>query len=328
MNHRRSSNSFKLTLAKALTLLILIGLLVSCKKDNTNANNGPLAGGYSILVNNGNILVSGFKSEGNLLSTKYWINGESAEQSKFTELVGNHMAYRQGVDEKYRTGYSYKDRSGEIQNYRFDQSPVIEKGFMFYYKNNTMQRLANDSIGLLSAVTFNDDNPTFAGSLGEMTTSIAGNLSYYPKTAFIWDGHSSMLKLKLPVESSLFWGVSTIYSNSPNEFYVGGLCGVPMYWKNSDPVVLDKRFGEVWQITKSGSDIYAVGLINKYNSNSAGHTACYWKNGVIQELGDDAQAYGIFVEGNNIYVTGAVGKFPSNYRPCYWKNGQRVDLPM
>ena len=101
-----------------------------------------------------------------------------------------------------------------------------------------------------------------------------------------------------------------------------------MYWKNTDPVVLDKRFGEVWQITKSGSDIYAVGLINKYNSNSTGHTACFWKNGTLYELEDNAQAYGIFLDGNDIYVTGSVGKVPAHYRPCYWKNGVRVDLPM
>ena len=327
MNHCRTYTTFTLTLRKAFTLLVLIGLLASCKKD-VAPGSSPLAGGYSILVNNGNVLVSGFRSEKGVLSTKYLINGKTAEQSRFTELVGNQLAYRQAVDEQYRNVYAYKDRAGEIQNYRFDQGNGAEEGRMFYYKNNSIVRMANDSIGVLTCVTFYDDKPTFAGSLGKKVSSISGGMSYSPKKAFIWDGHSPLIELLLPVQSTLFWGVSTIYSNSPNEFYVGGLCGVPMYWKNTDPIVLDNRFGEIWQITKSGSDIYAVGLINKYNSNSTGHTACFWKNGVLHELEDNAQAYGIFLDGNDIYVTGAVGNVPANYRPCYWKNGVRVDLPM
>lgn len=199
---------------------------------------------------------------------------------------------------------------------------------MFYYKDNLMVRLENDNIGALTTVAFNDDKPTFAGTLGEMSPDITGGISYHPKTAFIWDGRSPLIKLALPVQSTLFWGVSTMYSNSPNEFYVGGLCGIPMYWKNTDPVVLDERFGEVWQITKSGSDIYAVGLVNKINSNSTGHTAAYWKNKVLHELQDNAQASGIFIDGDDVYVTGSVGYVPIDYRPCYWKNGVRVDLPM
>jgi len=328
MNLCRTYTSFTFVLRKAFILFVVIGLFASCKKNDLTVNDEPLAGGYSILVNKGNILVSGFRSEKGMFSTKYWVNGESVDQSRFTELVANQQAYRQAVDEKYRTGYVYKDSNGEIQRYRFEQGSGGEEGHIRYYKNNSMIQMGNDSIGVMTSVTFYNDKPYFAGSLGKKSPGITGGLSYSPKKALIWDGDSPLTELLLPAESTLFWGVSTIYSNSPNEFYVGGLCGVPMYWKNTDPVVLDKRFGEVWQITKSGSDIYAVGLINKHNSNSTGHTACFWKNGMLYELEDDAQAYGIFLDGNDIYVTGAVGDVPARYRPCYWKNGVRVDLPM
>lgn len=328
MNQCSTYTTFTLSLRKVFTLLVLIGVLASCKKDNSTEGKGPLAGGYSILVNNGNVLISGYRSEKGRLSTRFWINGEIAEQSRFIELAGNQSAYRQAVDEKFRIVYTYKNTAGEIQTYSFDQGNGTEKGRLFYYKNNSLVRMENDSIGALTSVTFYDDKPTFAGSLGKMESSIPGGISYYPKTAFIWDGHSPLIKLLLPVQSTLFWGVSTIYRNSPNEFYVGGLCGVPMYWKNTEPVVLDQRFGEIWQITKSASDVYAAGLINKNNSNSTGHTACFWKNGVIHELEDDAQAYGIFLNGDDIYVTGAVGHVPASYKPCYWKNGVRIDLPM
>lgn len=315
-------------LPKAFSFVVLIALSAGCEKNDPAGNNGPLAGGYSILVHNGNVLVSGFSSENDRISTVYWVNGEPAGQSGFTELVGNQSAYRQAVDEQFRTVYTYKDRNGEIQSYRFDQGSGAEEGRIFYYKNNSIVRMENDSIGTLSSVTFNDDKPTFAGSLGEMSPGVSGSISYHPETAFVWDGHSPLTELPLPEQSAFFWGVSTIYSNEADEFYVGGLCGIPMYWENTDPVVLDERFGEVWQITQSGSDVYAAGLINKHNSNSTGHTACYWKNGTLYELEDDAQAYGIFVDGDDIYVSGAVGSVPASYRPCYWKNGVRVDLPM
>jgi len=328
MNHCRIYTTFTLNLKKAFTLLFLIGLFVTCKKNEPTGNSLTLAGGYSILVNNGNVLVSGFKSDKGHLSTKYWINGKSAEQSRFNDIVGNQLAYRQAVDDRFRTGYLYKDRNGEIQSYRFSQGIDGEAGRIFYYKNDSMVRMGNDSIGVLTSVTFYDDKPLFAGSLGKMVPVIAGAMSYSPRKAFIWDGNSPLTELVIPAQSTLFWGVSTIYFNTPNEIYVGGLCGVPMYWKNTDPVVLDKRFGEIWQITKTGADVYAVGLINKSNSNSTGHTACYWKNGALYELEDNAQAYGIFLDGNDIYVTGSVGNVPASYRPCYWKNGVRIDLPI
>ncbi|MNT94142.1 hypothetical protein D3C86_1553020 [compost metagenome] len=91
---------------------------------------------------------------------------------------------------------------------------------------------------------------------------------------------------------------------------------------------MDDRYGEVLQITQSKNDIYAVGLINKYQSNSTRHTACYWKNGTLYELEDNAQASGIYIDGEDVYVTGSTGDVPLNYKPCYWKNGVRVDLPI
>jgi hypothetical protein len=50
----------------------------------------------------------------------------------------------------------------------------------------------------------------------------------------------------------------------------------------------------------------------------------FWKNGVLNELQDDAQAYGIFLDVNDIYVTGSVGRVPINYRPWLlekWSKG-------
>jgi len=109
MNHCRTYTIFTSIIGKSFFFLALMGLLVSCEKNDYTGSNGLLASGYSVLVNNGNVLVSGFKSENDRVSTKYWINGETADQSRFTELLKNKSTYRQAVNGKFRLVYGYKD---------------------------------------------------------------------------------------------------------------------------------------------------------------------------------------------------------------------------
>ena len=321
-------SAFTSIFGKTLLFLTFIGILTSCEKSEPTEIKGPLGGGYSILLHNENVLISGFKSVNGQLSTTYWLNGESTDQTTFMGLIENQSTYREAVDEKSRTVQVYKDQDGTSQFYQFDQANARENAKVHYYKNGSIFFMDNDSTGMLSAVSFQQDSPVFAGAIGQYIQSIDGNSVLYPEIAFVWDGHSPITELSMLSDSTSFKGVSTIYQAGNDEFYVGGLYDRPMYWKNTDPIVLDERYGEVWQITKSASDVYAVGFLNKHNSNSTGHTACYWKNGELHELEDHAQAYGIFIDGEDIYVTGAVGRVPTDYRPCYWLNGQRIDLPM
>jgi hypothetical protein len=312
---------------RVFILLIIAGLLTGCEKGESIKINKTSAGGYSVFVSNGQVLISGYISEKDNVVTKFWINGKNADQSEFEDFVENGGHYRQSVDENSRIVYTFKDQDGVFQNYQFDQGSLSNDGKIFYYKNNSIVNMGNDSIGTISSVAFHNGAPFFAGYLGEITQAETG-LVLRPVTPFIWDGGSSMVLLTLPEQVSHFAGISAISMYGQDKFYVGGLCGFPMYWYNHDPIVLDDRYGEVWQVLQSGADVYAVGLMNKYNSNSTGHTACYWKNGDLYELEDNAQAYGIFVDGADIYVTGSFGRVPANYRPCYWKNGIRTDLPM
>lgn len=53
----------------------VIGLITSCKKSDPIDGRGPLALGYTILVQDGNVLVSGLFSENAHYTTKYWVNG-------------------------------------------------------------------------------------------------------------------------------------------------------------------------------------------------------------------------------------------------------------
>lgn len=306
-----------------LTALFLVG----CENNDDYRKAESYANTFSILVNaEGDVLVSGFAQKNGGLKNIFWANEEMVDSITFNQLVDKGMHYREAVDAKYRKVYAYKDLNSLSQKYQFDQGSLLEEGALFYYKNDTMIKLDVDSIGIVSAITFSGDKPGFAGSFGEIESTVGGR-ALYPTMPFFWDGATSFTKLPLPSNTFNFQGVSGVFLGDQGEFYVGGLCGFPMYWKNTEAIILDDRYGEVQQITKSGSDVYAVGLFNKYNSNSGLHTAAYWKNEELYELEDNAQAYGIYIDGDDVYVSGSVGQVPIDYRPCYWKKGVRVNLP-
>ncbi|RAV29110.1 hypothetical protein [Sinomicrobium soli] len=311
---------------RLLLLLLITCFFTGCQNDD-DAADAVFGSGQSVLVHEGNILVSGFISRHRQLRTGYWINGEPASEEDFEALTGQPAIYRQAVDDEFRRIYRYRDTRGVLREYSFNQFVSEKDHVLQYYEDGVRMEMPADSLGVLSAVDFAEDHPYFAGFFesGVYGDSIA---VLNPRVPFIWDGHSSRLPLQLPENTPSFQGISTIYMKNADEFYISAVCGFPMYWKNTEPVVLDNRYGEVWQITSGESDVYAAGFVNKHGSNSTSHTACYWVNGTYHELEDHAQAYGIYIDGTDIYVTGATGNVPTAYRPCYWVNGVRVDLPL
>lgn len=309
------------------TFIILV--FTACDNDDSDNNiqTQLTAGGYSMVLADNSLLISGYGWKHGELASRFWVDTESVDASTFDTHVPKQTLYRKAIDENYRTNYIYKDSQGKNQYYQFDQGSLAENGRIFYYKNDVLTFMDNDSIGTVSSVAFHNDKPYFAGAFGEITSSEGGN-SLHPSIPFIWDGNDHITTLSLPDQTSNFQGISSIFVENPETVYVAGLCGIPMYWENTTPVILDQRYGEVWQVTKSGEDIYAVGLVNKHNSNSMGHTACYWKNGELHELEDNAVAFGIFIDGDDVYVCGTYGNTPVDYKPCYWKNGIRIELPL
>ncbi len=276
-------------------------------------------------MNNGKVCISGYAYNGIKYSTKYWIDDINTDATNFVNAINTGSIYRESVDEEFRTVYVYKNLIGEIEIYKFDQGSLVEGGKLFYYKNNSMINMDTTALGTVSSVFVSQGREYFAGFFGKIIVGEGGE-SLSPTTPFYWDSNSKPVVLQVPGES-FFGGVSTIYVSENDDIYVGGLMSLPMYWENSGAIVLNTLYGEVWQIKVSGADVYAVGLYNKNNSNSTGHTACYWKNGELIELEDNAQASGIFIDGDDIYIAGSVGRVPVDYKACYWKNGVLIDLP-
>lgn len=312
---------------KNVMCLLIIFMTVSCTKDNIgfeeNTRN-QYSCAFSIIANQNKVLVSGYLNTDSEFKTKYWIDSLNADSVTFISSLDNGSTYKEPVDELYRTVSVHKTLNGETDIYKFDQGSFIDDGKIFYYKNNEIVRMDTSATGTITSVCILNDKLFFAGYFSEKRYSETGEI-LSPKTPFFWDGNSTLINLPLP-DDAFFQGISCVYVDK-EDYYTGGLMGFPMYWKNTEPTTLSALYGEVHQVIVSESDVYAVGFYNKSNSNSTGHTACYWKNGELFELEDNAQAYGIYIDGNDIYVSGSTGYVPAQYKACYWKNGVRVNLP-
>lgn len=312
---------------KNVIYLLIIFVTVSCTKDNLESvenTSNQYSSAFSIIVNHDKVLVSGYVNTDPEFRTKYWIDSLNTDSVIFISSLDNGSTYKKPVDELYRKISVHKTLNGENDVYKFDQGSFIDDGKIFYYKNNEIVRMDTYATGTIASVCFLNDKPFFAGYFSEKGYSEAGE-TLVPKTPFFWDGNSTLINLPLP-DNTFFKGISCVYVDE-EDYYTGGLMNVPMYWKNTEPITLSTLYGEVHQIIVSESDVYAVGFYNKSNNNSTGHTACFWKNGELFELEDNAQGYGIYIDGNDVYVSGSTGNVPSLYKACYWKNGFRVDLP-
>lgn len=313
---------------KRLAIICMISFIISCTNNddddsNPTVNVTEISIAKSIFINNGKVLISGISNSNNNLATKFWINNAVTDSTTFLNSLKTGDLYLGSVDNLYRKTFIEKTSSTEADLYSLSQTPSMDNSVL-YYKNNNPITTEISNPGVLSAINFLDGQPFFSGHISEETFSEAGQ-GFSPSIPFFWDANSSMVELPIPSEL-FFRGTSCVYVTEEN-FYVGGKTSFPMYWKNTEMIKLGDLFGEVNQIIISEGNIYAVGFYNKNNSNSTGHTACYWKNGELFELDDDAQANGIYIDGNDVYVCGSKGNFPAEYSACYWKNGSRVDLP-
>ena len=109
---------------------------------------------------------------------------------------------------------------------------------------------------------------------------------------------------------------------------------VAAYWKNGIRTDLERPAGheqdasEAQQVIVVNEDVYIAG----YVTGDRGPLPVYWRNGQLVYLnsipygGTKARASNIYVDGSDVYVSGAA-LFDTAY-PVYWKNGTAVELPL
>ena len=311
---------------KSLFLMLLVVGMMSCNKnDDVEYPDFRMSEALSIFVNNGKVGISSLVNQNNNIYTEYWIDSTKVDTTQFKAFMPLGSSYRTSIDKHYYASTVCKKSDGSFVEYKFPRLYNFDPhNQLYYYKNNVYQNMDTLMLGAIHSVDISNGE-IFAGFFGAKYFNESGAY-FLPIKAFYWMGTGKPVELPMPSQYSYFNGVSCI-CKSGTDVYVGGLFDYPMYWKNKEVVRLNDKYGEVNQIKSIGYDIYAVGFYNKSNSNSTGNTACYWKNGQLVELEDNAVAFSIFVDGSDIYVAGAVGRFDTEYKACYWKNGKRILLP-
>ena len=134
------------------------------------------------------------------------------------------------------------------------------------------------------------------------------------------------------------WHYAFAISISGDDVHVAGYnrCDsrlVACYWKNGVRTDLGHPAADSYasSMCVSGDDVYIAGWLDFGDYT----IPCYWKNGVCTELNrlgpsrvDKAEA--IVVSDGDVYIAGTVNKNADASQmissPCYWKNGERIDL--
>lgn len=124
---------------------------------------------------------------------------------------------------------------------------------------------------------------------------------------------------------------SNIYMCGNNSSTNPNFRDTPIYWKNDvrQELQIPNNVGEARDIMMANGHVYIVGLY----ATTTGRCACYWLDGVRHDLststGDWSSAQTIYIDGSDVYIGG--NHTPStdtyDYNACYWKNGERFELP-
>lgn len=184
-------------------------------------------------------------------------------------------------------------------------------GVVCYWKNGVRKKV-NDSTSTEQAYPF------------EIVTS--GNDTYM--VGYVTRNNlQQVIYWKNGAEAGSFGGSSKKIIVYGNDVYIPGIApfvngGSPegRYWKNGVAVSLNKCI-EATNITVNNGDVYVSGIC----TDNGGPKAAYWKNGVLTILGEysGSRAHAIFVQGNDVYVSG----YNHLYKATYWKNGVPVTFP-
>jgi len=158
--------------------------------------------------------------------------------------------------------------------------------------------------------------------------------SYFPVPTYWKNGVKTTFGYNASISGMCLQG-SDIYISgstvSPHGF------GYASYWKDGALTNVTDGTSESTTsgITVNGNDIYLSGSTPDANGFTQ---AAYWKNGVATILAPTtyssngysgsllSEAYSIFTQGADVYVTGFVEPQKGPREACYWKNGVQTKL--
>ncbi|MEI6092727.1 MAG: hypothetical protein WCQ47_03485 [bacterium] len=280
-------------------------------------NSGIAASASGIVVDSGNIYVSGTCSDVHNEKACYWKNGtvtilKSKDADDYRETWGRGISVAN--NNIYVAGYVNYNGTGVY-------------GRAAYWIDNTA------SCTEISDATAPADAKSIFVSNGHIYVGGMENHNGYTgyEEAVYWDNDSRVL-----VASN---GYIQAISASGSQIYTAGYetdvdHNIAIYYIGTQKQTLDlpadSTSSSASGIYVSGTDVYVSGQY--YASN--GWVPCYWKNGVRVDLaissttdGDYPYTSGIFVKNGDVYVSGGYMSVTSRKKiACYWKNGVKTDL--
>jgi IPT/TIG domain len=218
--------------------------------------------------------------------------------------------------------------------------PATSKTSASYWKNG----VAIDLTDAVTSVFSSKANSIFVAGTDVYVAGQAVPGSFSHNAAVYWK-NGTMVTLSDGTREA--FATSIVVSGT--DVYVAGMEIIPsnsfgkvIYWKNG--VRVDCTDGTQSAYTSAGSglaisgtDVYVAGgvAVGFTPPNRDEQIAAYWKNGTRVTLSDVtgyANAYGIVVNGGDIYVTGQIYSYlgpppaAAVAWASYWKNGTRIDL--
>lgn len=185
-----------------------------------------------------------------------------------------------------------------------------------YWKNGILNKLPAALGGYATDIKLQNGDVLIAGD--ELTDSTAETFQ-----AVYWRNGIKTVLAPNATATRIF------VDSTGTNFYIAGSIGkMACYWKNGIIHLLHCS-GSAYDaeqandIVVKGNDVYLAGMVQSVSSGK--EYALYWKNDQLQTLPEtntNGDAYGITLNGNDVYIAGNNGSGAS-----VWKNGAAANLP-
>lgn len=274
-----------------------------------------------------NVYVTGYIGyyEGGASGALAWRNGlcsilfDNGTSRSTCIAFDDSILYLVGVSQYFKNGYVVPLNSSSTGTYTYLNTTDIaisnhdvyisgsDNGNAVYWKNGIETVLTGGTLATGIQVT----NNNVVCVSGEMSVS-AGHGGYNTYAVYWKNGNRTNLGSG---------NASDIAVQDTDVYVVGYQAGKAVYWKNGIKTELSSNNSSANKIIISGSDLYIAGTDNG---------AKYWKNGVLYPLNYiDYTTYvsSLFIDGNDVYVSGNISGKGWENRAVYWKNGQCTVLP-